>query len=256
MKKKYSYHTRKHIALCTAIALPLLSVLSPVERVPGHPFAEGQTVQAKAKIRLNKTSLKLKVGASSKLHMIGTKKKVSWKSSKKSVATVSAKGKVTAKKVGKAKITAKVAGKKYVCKVNVSKKSSKVTTGSQSQSSQVNQVVSIINQKRKSKGIKSVKTDAKLQKAAMKRAKEIAKKFDHTRPNGSSCFTILEEYDINYRTCGENIAYGQPDAKSVMDAWMHSPGHRSNILNSSFGRVGIGLYKKSGTCYWVQIFAN
>lgn len=262
MNKRYSNRIRKRIALCTAIALPLLSVFSPFSKITGHPATEVQIAQAKAKIRLNKTSLKLKVGASSKLRMIGTRKKVSWKSSKKSVATVSAKGKVKAKGIGKAKITARVARKKYVCKVTVSKKASKTNTASQnqtnqsSQTSQINQVVSLINQERKAVGVQAVKADAQLQAAAGKRAQEIAENFDHTRPDGSSCFTILAEYNISYRTCGENIAYGQPNAESVMDSWMNSPGHRSNILNTSFGRVGVGLYQKSGTCYWVQLFTN
>ena len=274
MNKQYFYRIRKNIAVCTAIALPILSVLAPIEKITGHPASGVQTAQAKAKVRLNKTSLKLKVGASIQLRIVGTKKKVSWKSSKKSVATVSAKGKVKAKSVGKAKITAKVAGKKYVCKVSVSKKAAKPNTSSQNQNnqtsqdsqssqtsqtnqtSQINQVVSLINQERKANGVPTIETDAQLQAAAGKRAQEIAEKFDHTRPNGSSCFTILEEYNISYRACGENIAYGQPNAESVMNSWMNSPGHRSNILNASYGRVGVGLYIKSGTCYWVQLFTN
>ena len=271
MNKQYFYRIRKNIAVCTAIALPILSVLSPTGKITGHPASGVQTAQAKAKVRLNKTSLKLKVGASSQLRIVGTKKKVSWKSSKKSVATVSAKGKVKAKSVGKAKITAKVAGKKYVCKVSVSKKAAKPNTSSQNQNSQtsqdsqssqtnqtsqINQVVSLINQERKANGVQAIETDAKLQEAAGKRAQEIAEKFDHTRPDGSSCFTVLAEYNISYRACGENIAYGQPNAESVMNSWMNSPGHRSNILNASYGRVGVGLYIKSGTCYWVQLFTN
>lgn len=249
MNKQYSYRIRKSIALCTAIALPMLSVLSPIEKITGHPATGVKTAQAKTKIYLNKTSLKLKPGNSSQLRIVGTKKKANWSSSKKSVATVSASGKVKAKATGKTNITAKVSGKKYTCKVTVSKTASNTN-------SQTDKVVSIINQKREAKGLKTVKTDAKLQKAAQKRAQEIAKKFDHIRPNGSKCFTVLKEYKISYRTSGENIAYGQPNAKSVMKDWMNSSGHRSNILNKSFGRVGVGLYKKSGTCYWVQIFAD
>ncbi|WP_310604814.1 Ig-like domain-containing protein [Anaerosporobacter sp.] len=78
------------------------------------------TVQAAVKI--NKTSLSLNVGSSSQLKITGTTKKVTWSSSKTSVASVSSKGKVTAKKEGTATISAKVSGKTYKCKVTVKEK--------------------------------------------------------------------------------------------------------------------------------------
>lgn len=77
---------------------------------------------AAGKIKLNKTKVSLKVGKTVKLKVYGTKKKVRWISKKKSVATVSATGKVQAKKAGAAKIVAKVSGKKYTCKVTVVQK--------------------------------------------------------------------------------------------------------------------------------------
>ena len=53
------------------------------------------------------------------MKILNTSKKVTWSSSKKAVATVSAKGKITAKKAGTTTITGKVNGKKYKCKVTV-----------------------------------------------------------------------------------------------------------------------------------------
>ena len=70
-----------------------------------------------ATIKLNKKTLTLTAGSSYTLKVKGTKAKVKWTSKKKSVATVSSKGKVTAKKTGSTTITAKVKGKKYTCKV-------------------------------------------------------------------------------------------------------------------------------------------
>jgi expansin (peptidoglycan-binding protein) len=77
---------------------------------------------AQAKAALNKKNVTLTVGKSVTLKMKGTKKKVKWSTSNKKVATVSAKGKVKAKKAGKATITAKLGKKKYKCKVVVLKK--------------------------------------------------------------------------------------------------------------------------------------
>ncbi|MCB0905879.1 MAG: hypothetical protein KDB63_02035 [Nocardioidaceae bacterium] len=56
---------------------------------------------------------------------------------------------------------------------------------------------------------------------------------------------------------GENIAAGYPTAASVMKGWMHSAGHRENILNKSYTRIGLGLARTSdGTRYWVQNFGG
>lgn len=77
---------------------------------------------AKGTVKLNKTKVSLTVGETTKLKICGTKKKVRWTSKKKSVATVSAKGKVWAKKAGTAQIIAKVSGRKYTCKVTVVQK--------------------------------------------------------------------------------------------------------------------------------------
>lgn len=56
---------------------------------------------------------------------------------------------------------------------------------------------------------------------------------------------------------GENIAYGYPTAKSVMQAWMNSEGHRANLLKPQYTHVGLGLTKSAnGTRYWVQDFGG
>lgn len=78
--------------------------------------------EAKKKISLNRKKVTLTVGKSCRLKVKGTKKSVRWKSNARKVATVTKKGKVTAKKAGKARITAKTAGKTLVCKVTVKKK--------------------------------------------------------------------------------------------------------------------------------------
>jgi hypothetical protein len=80
------------------------------------------SANAAAKVKLNKAKLTLTVGKKYQLKLQNNKKKVKWSSSKKSVATVTQKGKVTAKKKGTAIITAKVGAKKYKCKVTVKAK--------------------------------------------------------------------------------------------------------------------------------------
>ncbi len=116
-------------------------------------------------------------------------------------------------------------------------------------------VASLVNAARRDAGLSELELDADLCAAAQVRAQEIAQSFSHTRPDGSSCFTILEEFGISYRAAGENIAMGQRTPEEVMDGWMNSSGHRANILNGTFTSIGVGYYVDgAGAAHWVQIF--
>lgn len=116
-------------------------------------------------------------------------------------------------------------------------------------------VLKLVNKERLKKGNYPISMFDTIQKASDIRAKELIKKFDHTRPNSQSCFSVLEEKNIKYNVAGENIAAGQSNAKDVMKAWMNSAGHKANILNDSYQHIGIG-YEKGGTYKnnWVQMF--
>ena len=113
-----------------------------------------------------------------------------------------------------------------------------------------------INLLRTQNGLEPLVITEELINAAVIRAEECQEVFSHTRPDGSSCFTILGEMGIPYMSAGENIAKGQQDVLSVMQAWWNSEGHRNNILNSSFQAVGVGLDVSTGTPTWVQIFTG
>ncbi|MDE6233897.1 MAG: Ig-like domain-containing protein, partial [Lachnospiraceae bacterium] len=76
-------------------------------------------VNAKTNIKLNKVKATMYVGSSMNLKLTGNNKKVNWSSSNKKIASVSSKGKVSAKKAGKATITATSNKKKYKCKITV-----------------------------------------------------------------------------------------------------------------------------------------
>jgi uncharacterized protein YkwD len=118
------------------------------------------------------------------------------------------------------------------------------------------EVLRLVNQERAKAGLSAFTTNSTLTAAANKRAQETVQSFSHTRPNGTSFSTVLQEYGVSYRAAGENIAYGQRSPQEVVTGWMNSPGHRANILNSSFNKIGIGVYQSSGTIYWSQLFTN
>ena len=117
------------------------------------------------------------------------------------------------------------------------------------------EVVRLVNIERERAGLAPLTMDATLSAAAQVRAQEIDVSFSHTRPNGTSCFTVLKEFGIGYRACGENIAKGSPSPARVVEGWMNSAGHRANILNENFTTIGVGVHADAaGTLHWAQLF--
>lgn len=117
------------------------------------------------------------------------------------------------------------------------------------------QVAVLVNKERNAYGLQPVKVSPILSEAANIRASELKANFSHTRPNGTSCFTAMSELGIQYRSSAENIAYGQKNPESVMNAWMNSSGHRANILNEKMEYIGVGVFYQDGVYYWSQFFA-
>lgn len=118
------------------------------------------------------------------------------------------------------------------------------------------QVAILVNRERSSYGLQPVKYSPLLSEAANVRSSELRKNFSHTRPNGTSCFTVLKEFDISYFSAAENIAYGQRTPEIVMNAWMNSSGHRTNILSKNVEYIGVGVVYSNGMYYWTQLFAS
>lgn len=119
------------------------------------------------------------------------------------------------------------------------------------------QVVTLVNRIRVANGLNKLTTYDKLTEVAQLRAKEIETNYSHTRPDGTKCFTALEDAGIRSTTAGENIAKGYSTPEKVVDAWMNSPGHRANILNPSYTMIGVGYVYDEYTTdanYWTQVF--
>jgi uncharacterized YkwD family protein len=120
-----------------------------------------------------------------------------------------------------------------------------------------NQVLTLVNQQRAANGLKALSMDSALTKTATLKSQDMAKLgyFDHTSPTYGSPFDMMKQFGITYRAAGENIAMGQTSPQQVMQDWMNSPGHRANILNSSFTKLGVGIAQNSnGQYYWTQQF--
>lgn len=118
------------------------------------------------------------------------------------------------------------------------------------------EVVRLVNEERAKNGLKALEYDWELSRVARYKSQDMKdnKYFSHTSPVYGSPFQMMKSFGISYRTAGENIARGQSTPKQVVNAWMNSSGHRANILNSSFTRIGVG-YVADGN-YWTQMFIS
>lgn len=105
-------------------------------------------------------------------------------------------------------------------------------------------VLSYINKERTSAKLPILKMDSGLLKIARLKAIDMTTNnyFSHTSPKYGSPFKMMQDYKIDYKAAGENIA-GNPDLKAAVDAWMKSQGHRENILSNAYNYVGIGISK-------------
>ena len=113
------------------------------------------------------------------------------------------------------------------------------------------EVFKLVNTERMKAGLHPYKYDLRLEKAAMVRAKEIAVKFSHRRPDGTSFDTAISQAGAGCPS-GENIGMGTTSAAEVMKAWMDSLGHKIAILSKSNTHIGVGYYEG----HWVQTFSD
>ena len=108
-------------------------------------------------------------------------------------------------------------------------------------------------------GLARLQYDEELEAVALVRAKELAVRFDHTRPDGTDCFTAFPD---NRTTMGENIGCGYPTAQAAFEGFLEEDedyagqGHRRIMLTSDMSRVGVAAVEVNGTRYWVQEFAS
>ena len=121
----------------------------------------------------------------------------------------------------------------------------------------IDAVVYLVNILRSKKGLNEVTADNTLMEAAQVRAEEATEKFSHTRPDGSDCFTALDEAGWPQDThAAENLAQGQKTALQVVNAWYHSSGHKHNMLHEKNGTIGVGISGSGYSMTWSQFFSE
>jgi uncharacterized protein YkwD len=120
-----------------------------------------------------------------------------------------------------------------------------------------------VNAARRKAGAPPLHANPLLDKAAQKHAEDMLARgyFAHESPGGGTVRERAKEAGYDWREIGENIAEGQLTVGDVMNGWMKSPGHRSNILNPGFSELGTGLVAAKGKdgqhrVLWVQVFGT
>ena len=120
------------------------------------------------------------------------------------------------------------------------------------------EAVELLNELRIEHGLNPLEwnPNSNLQMAAQLRAEEIVEEFSHTRPDGTSCFTVFRDFNLpRYRNCGENIAMGTNlSAEGAMELWINSQGHYKNMVTPEFQEIGLGCFVHGDEIYWVQLF--
>lgn len=128
--------------------------------------------------------------------------------------------------------------------------SANATPASAAKRTMVRATLCVLNAQRERHGLRPLKLNRRLSKAARRHARDMARRnyFDHDSLGGGSFVDRIRRagYLRGARRwwVGENLAWGTQERsapRSITQMWMHSPGHRANILSHSFREVGIGL---------------
>lgn len=116
------------------------------------------------------------------------------------------------------------------------------------------EVIRLVNEIRAENGLNPLTYDWELSRVARYKSQDMKdnRYFSHTSPVYGSPFQMMKSFGLTYRTAGENIAKGYATPQAVVNGWMNSSGHRANILNASFTRIGVGYV--AGGNYWTQMF--
>jgi uncharacterized protein YkwD len=125
-----------------------------------------------------------------------------------------------------------------------------------------NALIDQTNQNRIANGDVALTISPLLEAAAQEKANDMVANnyFAHTSPSGVTPWYWFENVGYNFTFAGENLAVNFSDSQDVTNAWMNSPEHRANILDSDFTQIGMatatGTYEGHPAVYVVELFGT
>jgi uncharacterized protein YkwD len=119
-------------------------------------------------------------------------------------------------------------------------------------------ILELMNEKRVAAGLKPLISDNTLLQVARYKSNHMIQYnyFDHSTPQGTKYTDWLKAVGYQYTTAGENIAYNTYDAVELFNQWWNSTGHRANMMNASYTKVGIGVIQGDGKYMGTQEFSS
>ena len=126
----------------------------------------------------------------------------------------------------------------------------------------IDEVVRSTNETRAAQGLKALSYNEKLADAARRKAANMFEEnyWAHYSPSGKSPWVWFNAAGYNYVYAGENLAKDFGNTTRLMQAWMDSPTHRDNIVNSKYSEIGVavvpGTLQGQETVLVVQLFGT
>jgi len=120
-----------------------------------------------------------------------------------------------------------------------------------------NMLLRVINQQRQSNNLPPFRMNATLNIAATSRLTDMQSRnyFGHTSPDGMQPWDFIEQAGYRYKSSGENLAKDYLTADDMVNAWLTSDTHRTNLLSNVFTEIGIASEKINGHAITVALFA-
>ncbi len=127
---------------------------------------------------------------------------------------------------------------------------------------QVNALIDETNQNRVANGLPALQVNPLLMAAAQEKVNDMTTKgyFAHTSPQGLTPWYWFENVGYSFSYAGENLAVNFADSQDVTNAWMNSPEHRANILDTNYTQIGMaaaqGVFNGQPATYVVEEFGT
>ena len=121
------------------------------------------------------------------------------------------------------------------------------------------EIMNLISNERIKAGLPALIPNPKVSDVALRKTRDMIdnKYFEHSLDPYETSFDMLLASGINYRTAGENLAYGYIKPETVVKTWMESPSHRANILCTDYNQMGVAVLKNArGINYWTVVFVK
>lgn len=118
------------------------------------------------------------------------------------------------------------------------------------------ELLRLINHERAQAGLPELQWNEWLTQAARKHVEEMARhgQLSHQFPGEPALRDRIVVTGLRFSASAENVAFG-PTPAEIQDGWMHSPGHRANILEPKYNSIGVAVVRSGEELYAVTDFA-